>query len=190
MNNFMDLIQQFEKTQIKQLFPNIQAGDTVRVHQKIKELIVSEAKTKKKEEKKEKERIQIFEGIVLYVRGGKGPNGTFCVRKISDGIGVEKIFPIHLPSIVKIEVARRGKVRRAKLFYLRRGEQKKAKLKKKKMTEELKKSLVFESEETKKKTKEKAKEEKKAQAEKEIKKPAEPKKEPLKTETKKPAVKK
>lgn len=161
----MDLIQAFEKNQIRQKFPDIRPGDTVRIHQKIKELIISETKTKKKEAAKEKEKIQVFEGIVLYVRGGKGLNGTFCVRKVSNGVGVEKIFPIHLPSIVKIEVVKRSKVRRAKLFYLRRREQKAARLREKKISEELKKTLLFESEELKRKTEEnkkQKKEEKKA----------------------------
>jgi large subunit ribosomal protein L19 len=174
----MDLIQQFEESQIHQSFPDIRPGDTVRVHQKIKELVILEAKTKKKEGAKEKERIQIFEGIVLYMRAGKGMSGTFCVRKISDGVGVEKIFPINLPSIVKVEVVKRSKARRAKLFYLRRKEQKETKLKEKKMTEELKKSLMYESGEEKKKT----------QIKKEAKKPNEPKEEPLKKDVKNPPV--
>lgn len=161
----MDLIQTFEKTQIKQQFPDIRPGDIVRVHQKIKETAISAAKTKKKEEAKEKERIQVFEGIVLYARARKKMSGTFCVRKISHGIGAEKIFPIHLPSIAKIEVIKRGKARRAKLFYLRREKQKETKIKEKKMSEALKKSLVFESEELKKKIEEgkKEKEEKRLQ---------------------------
>lgn len=149
-----DLIQQFDQTQIKQKFPDIRPGDTVRVHQKIKETVASEGKTKKKEAEKEKERIQIFEGTVLYVKGGRGMSGTFCVRKISEGVGVERIFPIYSPNIIKIEVMRRGKVRRAKLFYLRRKDQKMTKIKEKKLSEELKKQLTFESDELKKKTEE------------------------------------
>lgn len=185
----MDLIQQFEKSQTKQQFPDVRAGDTVRVHQKIKELVISEARTKKKEAAKEKERIQIFEGVVLYVRGGKGMSGTFCVRKISGGVGVEKIFPIHMPSIAKIEVLKRSKVRRAKLFYLRREKQKEVRLKEKKMTGELKKSPVYDREGVKEEAKENTKEKKEAESsKKEIKKPVEPKKESSKNDAKKPAA--
>jgi len=79
-------------------------GDTVRVHVKIKE--------------GDKERIQVFQGVVLQRRGG-GVGETFTVRKVSAGIGVERVFPYHSPNVGKIEVIRRGKVRRAKLFYLR-----------------------------------------------------------------------
>lgn len=154
----MDLIRKFDEKQIKQKFIDIRPGDTVRVHQRVKETVVSEAKTKKKEKEQEKERIQILEGVVLYVRGGKGMAGTFCVRKISSGVGVERIFPIYSPNIVKIEVVRRGKARRAKLFYLRRKEQKNAQLVEKEMSAELKAKLVFESEEAKKETEAKTKE--------------------------------
>lgn len=154
----MDLIRKFDEKQIKQKFIDIRPGDTVRVHQRVKETVVSEAKTKKKEKEQEKERIQILEGVVLYVRGGKGMAGTFCVRKISSGVGVERIFPIYSPNIVKIEVMRRGKARRAKLFYLRRKDQKNARLVEKEMSADLKAKLVFESEEAKKETEVKTKE--------------------------------
>jgi len=85
--------------------PNIKPGMTLKVHQKIKE----GAKT----------RIQIFEGVVIARKHGSGPNATITIRKISNGIGVERIFPLHLPTIEKFEVARISKVRRAKLYYLR-----------------------------------------------------------------------
>lgn len=141
----MDLVQEFEKTQIKKTFPDIRPGDTVRIHQKIKEIIISAAKSKaKKEKKEEKERIQIFEGVVLQRRGGKGLSGTITVRKIASGVGVEKIFPIYSPNIVKIEVIKRGKVRRAKLFYLRKKKEKEARLQEKKLTEQILESLTHE----------------------------------------------
>lgn len=84
---------------------DIRSGDTVRVHQKIQE--------------KGKTRIQIFEGLVLAVKHGKETGGTFTVRKVASGVGVEKIFPIYSPVIDKIEVVKRSKVRRAKLYYIR-----------------------------------------------------------------------
>ena len=85
--------------------PEIRPGYTVKVHQKIKE--------------GDKERIQVFEGMVIARHGGNNINATFMVRKISDGVGVERIFPLHSPTIAKIEVAKKAKVRRAKLYYLR-----------------------------------------------------------------------
>jgi len=106
----------FIKPQLKNDIPDIKPGDTVRVYQKIKE--------------KDKERIQVFEGVVLAKKHGKGINSTVTVRKVVSGIGVERIFPIHSPIIEKIEVAKRGKARRAKLYYLREAKGKKARLKK------------------------------------------------------------
>ena len=97
--------------------PEFSAGDTINVHYRIKE--------------GEKERIQQFQGTVIQIRN-KGTNGeTFTVRKVSNGIGVERIFPIHSPNIDKIEVNRRGKVRRARIFYLRELSGKKARIKEK-----------------------------------------------------------
>lgn len=98
------LINAVTKNYMKNDVPVFRAGDTVRVHVRIKE--------------GEKERIQIFEGLVIYRHGG-GISATFTVRKISSGVGVEKIFPLHSPMIAKIEVVRLGKVRRAKLSYIR-----------------------------------------------------------------------
>lgn len=98
------LIQAVTKSYMKNDVPEFRAGDTVKVHVRIKE--------------GEKERIQIFEGLVIYRHGG-GISSTFTVRKISSGVGVEKIFPLHSPMIAKIEVVRLGKVRRAKLSYIR-----------------------------------------------------------------------
>jgi large subunit ribosomal protein L19 len=90
-------------------WPNIKPGMTVKVHQKIREM------TPKGEEK---ERVQIFEGMVLAVRGS-GPSKTFVVRKESFGVGVEKIFPVDLPTLVNVEPVKQAKVRRAKLYYLK-----------------------------------------------------------------------
>ena len=97
--------------------PGIRPGDTVKVYQKIKE--------------KDKERLQAFEGVVLARKHGKGISATITVRKVISGVGVEKIFPIHSPAIEKIEVLKKSKVRRAKLYYLRTAKGKKAKLKRK-----------------------------------------------------------
>lgn len=109
------LLDQFNKQQLKNL-PEIRPGDTIKVHQKIKE--------------GNKERIQIFEGIVIARKHGKGISSTITVRKVVDGVGVERIYPVHSPAIDKIEVVRHGKVRRSKLYYLRTAKGKKAKLKK------------------------------------------------------------
>jgi large subunit ribosomal protein L19 len=100
---------------LKQQIPDIQPGDTVRVHQILKEGA--------------KERIQVFEGVVLARKHGKGINATITVRKISQNVPVERIFPLHAPFIKKIEITKRAKVRRAKLYYLRDVTGKKARLK-------------------------------------------------------------
>lgn len=107
----------FNKTQLKGNVLEIRPGDTVKVHQKIKE--------------KDKERIQVFEGLVIAAKHGKGVNGTITVRKVSFGVGVERIFPIHSPRIEKIEIIKKSKVRRSKLYYLREAKGEKAKLKRK-----------------------------------------------------------
>jgi large subunit ribosomal protein L19 len=91
--------------QLKKNIPDLKAGDRVRVHQKIKE--------------GKKERIQTFEGLVIKTKSGKGINGSFTVRRISLEVGIEKTYPLHLPSITKIEKLRSAKVRRAKLYYTR-----------------------------------------------------------------------
>ena len=100
----MDIVKSIEHEQLKNAIPDIKVGNTVRVHVKIKE--------------GNKERIQVFEGIVIKKQGG-GVNETFTVRKISYGVGVEKTFLIHSPLVEKVEVVRVGKARRAKLYYLR-----------------------------------------------------------------------
>ena len=98
------LIELVEKDQLKTDIPEFKAGDTVAVHYKVKEGI--------------KERIQVFEGVVIRVSGG-GISKNFTVRKVSSGVGVERIMPINSPLIEKIEVKRIGKVRRSRLYYLR-----------------------------------------------------------------------
>jgi len=99
--------------------PDVKPGDTVRVHQKVKE--------------GNKERIQVFEGVVFARKHGKGIGATITVRKISQNVAVERIFPLHAPFIQKIEIVKRAKVRRAKLYYLREAKGKKARLKAKAM---------------------------------------------------------
>jgi len=98
-----------DKKSTKNELPEVKPGMTIRVHQKIKE----------KGPKGDKERIQVFEGIVLGQKHGKEKGATITVRKISDGIGVEKIFPIHSPNIAKIELVKQAKVKKSKLYYLR-----------------------------------------------------------------------
>jgi large subunit ribosomal protein L19 len=98
------LIQEITKDQIRQDLPKFRPGDTVKIHVKVIEGT--------------RERIQLFEGVVIK-RHGSGISETFTVRKISYGVGVERTFPLNSPKIDKLEVARRGKVRRAKLYYLR-----------------------------------------------------------------------
>ena len=108
------LIEEITKEQLKTDLPTFRPGDTVRVHVNIVEGT--------------RERVQVFEGVVIKRRGG-GISETFTVRKISYGVGVERTFPLHTPKIAKIEVMRRGKVRRAKLYYLRNLRGKKARIK-------------------------------------------------------------
>ena len=100
----MDIIKSIEHEQLKNKIPDLRIGDTVRVHVKIKE--------------GNRERIQVFEGIIIKKQGG-GVNATFTVRRISYGVGVEKTFLVHSPNVEKVEVTRVGKARRAKLYYLR-----------------------------------------------------------------------
>ena len=111
----MDLIKALNEQQLKEV-PQVEVGDTVRVHVKVKEGA--------------RERIQVFEGIVIAKKHG-GIEETITVRRLSYGVGVEKVFPVHSPSIDHIEVVRSGKVRRAKLYYLRSRVGRSAKLKEK-----------------------------------------------------------
>ena len=101
MSNLIDVL---DAQNVKSEQPEIEIGSTVRVHIKIKE--------------GSKERIQVFEGTVIAKKHG-GVNETFTVRRISYGVGVEKVFPVHSPTVVKVETVRKGRVRRAKLYYLR-----------------------------------------------------------------------
>jgi len=109
-----EIIKALEAEQLKQDVPEVHVGDTVKVYGKIKE--------------GNRERIQVFEGVVLKVQGG-GNRATFTVRKSSNGVGVEKTWPLHSPNVEKVELVRKGKVRRAKLNYLRDRVGKKAKVK-------------------------------------------------------------
>ena len=109
-----EIIKAIEDAQKKEQVPEFRIGDTVRVHCRIKE--------------GNHERIQIFEGVVIKRQGGSSRE-TFTVRKTSSGIGVEKTWPLHSPNVADIQVVRRGKVRRAKLFYLRQRSGKRAKVK-------------------------------------------------------------
>ncbi|MBR4296181.1 MAG: 50S ribosomal protein L19 [Clostridia bacterium] len=101
----MDLIKAFTNEQLKENAPVIRIGDTIRIHNKIVEGT--------------RERIQLFEGTVIAKHGG-GISETFTVRRVSYGVGVEKTFPLHSPNVAKVEVIRTGKVRRAKLYYIRK----------------------------------------------------------------------
>ena len=119
-----------KKSQLKDL-PEIRPGDTIVVYQKISARNTT-GHSGTDEEKKKKTRLQAFEGIVLARKHGKGISATITVRKVSLGVGIEKIFPIHSPLIEKFEIVRHGKVRRAKLYYLRKAKGKRAKIKEKK----------------------------------------------------------
>ncbi|KPK57101.1 MAG: 50S ribosomal protein L19 [Gemmatimonas sp. SG8_38_2] len=112
----MDVIQQIEKEQLRSDIPDVRPGDTVRVMVRVTEGA--------------RERIQPFEGVCIARKGG-GIRETLTVRKVSGGVGVERIFPMHSPSIAEMKVLRRGKVRRAKLYYLRQLKGKKARIKEK-----------------------------------------------------------
>lgn len=103
-----------ERHRREQALPAFGAGDTVKVHYRVKE--------------GEKERIQVFQGVCIRRHGGKGLGSTFTVRKVSYGVGVERTFPVHSPLINTLEVARRGRVRRARLYYLRQRTGKKARI--------------------------------------------------------------
>ena len=134
--------EKFMTMQIRKDLPQIRPGDTVKIHQIIKE--------------GDKERIQVFEGLVIARKHGKGISSTITVRKVVQGVGVERVFPIHSPSISKIEVVKSGKVRRAKLYYLRHAKGKKARLKNKEYSSAI--SDEEETEETQEESQEEVKE--------------------------------
>ena len=112
----MDLIKALNEKQLQNDVPQVEVGDTVRVHVKVKEGA--------------RERVQVFEGTVIAKKHG-GIEETFTVRRISYGVGCEKVFPVHAPNVVNVETVRHGKVRRAKLYYLRDRMGKAAKVKEK-----------------------------------------------------------
>ena len=112
----MELLKQFSEKYMKEQAPSVNVGDTVRVHIRVKE--------------GSRERIQVFEGTVIAKKHG-GIDESITVRRVSYGVGVEKVFPLHAPAVEKIELVRKGKVRRAKLYYLRDRVGKGAKLKEK-----------------------------------------------------------
>lgn len=114
----MEVIKQLEREQMRLDLPAFAPGDTVRVHVKIRE--------------GDKERIQVFQGVVIAKRKG-GINATFTVRKVSYGVGVERIFPMHSPIIDKVEMVTRGRVRRAKIYYLRKLRGKAARIREKRL---------------------------------------------------------
>jgi large subunit ribosomal protein L19 len=117
MSNLLNFVNEQISAEAKAKIPQFTSGDTVNVHVKIKE--------------GNKERIQQYQGVVVQIRNSGHAGETFTVRKISNGVGVERIFPVASPSIEKVEVVRRGKVRRARLFYLREAKGKQARIKEK-----------------------------------------------------------
>ena len=112
----------------KQSIPDVRPGDTVRVYQRVS----PSASPKKGKKERKGKKLQSFEGIIIARKHGKEPGATITVRKEVSGVGVERIFPLHSPLIEKIEILKRGKVRRAKLYYLRKVRGKKAKIKERK----------------------------------------------------------
>jgi large subunit ribosomal protein L19 len=110
----MDIIQEATRSQVREDLPDFAPGDTLRVNVRVRE--------------GDKERLQAFEGVCIARKGG-GVSETFTVRKVSSGVGVERIFPIHSPSVDSVVITRRGRVRRAKLYYLRNRRGKSARIK-------------------------------------------------------------
>jgi large subunit ribosomal protein L19 len=123
----MNAIQTVEAADLKQKLPQLTPGDTVRVHVKVKETNVKE-EIKGKPKETVRERVQVFEGVVIALRGS-GTRASVTVRKVSSGKGVERIFPLHTPTIDKIQVVKHAHVRRAKLYFLRERKGKASRLK-------------------------------------------------------------
>jgi len=148
------IIETFLKPFLKKKTPDIRPGDTVRVYQRV-------FASSKNAKEKNKEKLQVFEGLVIARKHKKEAGATITVRKVISGVGVEKIFPLHSPLIEKIEIIKRSKVRRAKLYYLREAKGKKARLKKLDLPEE----VVFSEPPKKEEVKEEDKESEQAKKE-------------------------
>lgn len=116
----MPYVKELNPSNLKQDLPPLRAGQMVRVHQKIKEPVLDQ-KTGKITSYRE--RVQMFEGQIIAVKHGHGINATFTVRRIASGVGVERVFPMHSPTIAKIEVERNVRARKAKLYYTREGKE-------------------------------------------------------------------
>ncbi|MBT4936606.1 50S ribosomal protein L19 [Candidatus Peregrinibacteria bacterium] len=138
MSGKQQLIAELDRSSMKSTVPAVKAGHTVRITQKIKE--------------GEKERLQVFEGLVIRVHGKGALNTTITVRKISEGVGVEKIFPIHSPSITDIQIVKVAKVRRSKLYYMRERSGKSARLQETQTTPKQREEMMLHFEELKKET--------------------------------------
>src|SRR5215470_14209456 len=126
----MNRMDSIEAGELRKGLPRLTAGDTVRVHVRVKEVTVKEEIKGKPAKETERERVQVFEGVVIGLRGS-GPRATMTVRKVSFGHGVERIFPLHARTIDKIEVVKQARVRRAKLYYLRERKGKAGRMKEK-----------------------------------------------------------
>lgn len=113
----MPYIKEVNRSNLKTDIPQLKSGQTVRVHQKIRET------TGEGKNEKTKDRIQIFEGQVIAVKHGRGVNATFTVRRIASGVGVERVFPMHSPTIAKIEVVKNARAKKSKLYYTREGKE-------------------------------------------------------------------
>ena len=111
-------IKEVSKTSLKTDLPQLKSGQFVRVHQKIKEPIVD---PKKGKVTGYRDRVQMFDGQVIAIKHGRGVNATFTVRKIASGVGVERVFPMHSPTIAKVEVVKNQRAKRSKIYYTREG---------------------------------------------------------------------
>jgi large subunit ribosomal protein L19 len=128
----MKPIEDIEAKNLKKNLPRLMPGDTVRVHVRVKETSVKE-EIKGKPKVLERERVQVFEGVLIGLRGS-GTKATMTVRKVSFGQGVERIFPIHAPTVDKVEIVKHARVRRAKLYYLRERKGKASRMKERRTT--------------------------------------------------------